>query len=64
MATTATVTEQLPTATPPPSARERGRISGADGVRAAAALMVIAHHLAQKLAAWGQSTWLQDFTES
>jgi len=60
MATTATVTEQLPTATPPPSARERGRISGADGVRAAAALMVIAHHLAQKLAAWGQSTWLQD----
>ena len=62
MATTATVTEQLPiaTTTPPASARERGRIAGADGVRALAALMVIFHHLSQKLAPWGQTAWLQD----
>jgi peptidoglycan/LPS O-acetylase OafA/YrhL len=37
-----------------------GRISGADGVRALAALMVIFHHLFQKLAAGSQSAWLQD----
>jgi peptidoglycan/LPS O-acetylase OafA/YrhL len=37
-----------------------GRITGADGVRALAALMVIFHHLFQKLAAGTQSPWLQD----
>jgi peptidoglycan/LPS O-acetylase OafA/YrhL len=41
----------------PPSG---GRITGADGVRALAALMVIFHHLFQKLAAGTQSPWLQD----
>lgn len=42
------------------SRRARERISGADGVRAIAALMVIFHHLFQKLAAWDQAAWLQD----
>src|SRR5664279_5953773 len=38
----------------------KGRISGADGVRALAALMVIFHHIFQKLDAGAQSLWLQD----
>jgi len=37
-----------------------GRISGADGVRALAALGVIVHHLFQKFQAGTQDPWLQD----
>lgn len=51
-------TSKTTTETPPPS-EAKGRITGADGVRAIAALMVIFHHLAQKLAAGEQSAWLQ-----
>ncbi len=43
-----------------PTTAPRGRITGADGVRALAALMVIFHHLFQKLAVGTQSPWLQD----
>ncbi len=54
----------MTTATAPadaaPSQRERSRISGADGIRALAALGVIFHHIFQKLEAWTQSAWLQD----
>jgi len=53
----------MTTATAPadaPSQRERSRISGADGVRALAALGVMFHHLFQKLQAGTQSPWLQD----
>ncbi len=42
------------------AAPAKGRISGADGVRALAALGVIFHHLFQKLQAGTQSPWLQD----
>lgn len=67
--TTATAQTQVVPASPvtpasapaPASAPEpSGRITGADGVRALAALMVIFHHLFQKLYAPGQSPWLQD----
>ena len=42
------------------SVPSKGRISGADGARALAALGVIFHHVFQKLEAWTQSPWLQD----
>ncbi len=43
------------------SQRERSRLSGADGVRAFAALAVIFHHLGQKLPSWEQEGWLLDW---
>ena len=61
--TPATATTQTQGTTAPsstPDATSTNRISGADGVRALAALMVIFHHLFQKLDANGQSAWLQD----
>lgn len=42
------------------SQHDKNRISGADGIRALAALSVIGHHLFQKLAAWEQAPWLQE----
>jgi peptidoglycan/LPS O-acetylase OafA/YrhL len=42
------------------AAASKGRLSGADGVRAIAALLVIFHHCFQKLASWEQTAWLQD----
>jgi len=59
--TTATIEASEAPSSPAAPVRDTGsRVSGADGVRALAALMVIFHHLFQKLYATGQSAWLQD----
>ncbi|HET9517945.1 MAG TPA: acyltransferase, partial [Actinoplanes sp.] len=44
----------------PARSREDSRITGADGVRAIAALMVVLHHLFQRLDMRQQEPWLQE----
>src|SRR5208283_6113052 len=39
--------------------KNKNELSGADGVRAIACLMVIFHHCAQRLSLWDQAAWAQ-----